>query len=67
VGPDLTHIGTRSTLGAATIPNTRGNLGGWVVNRQSIKPGNTMPPHKIDAADLPALLDYLRASNDRTS
>lgn len=61
VGPDLTHIGSRLTLGAATIPNTRGHLGGWVVDPQSIKPGNKMPPQKIDAQDLPALLDYLQS------
>lgn len=59
LGPDLTHIGSRLTLGAATIPNTRGHLGGWVVNAQSVKPGNPMPPQKIPAEDVPALLDYL--------
>ena len=61
LGPDLTHIGTRLTLGAATIPNTRGHLGGWVVDPQAIKPGNKMPPQKISADELPALLDYLES------
>ncbi|MBW3608541.1 MAG: c-type cytochrome [Actinobacteria bacterium] len=61
VGPDLTHIGRRLTLGAATIPNTRGHLGGWVVNSQTIKPGNKMPPQKIAAEELPALLTYLES------
>jgi cytochrome c oxidase subunit 2 len=59
VGPDLTHVGSRLTLGAAAVPNTRGHLGGWVVNSQSIKPGNKMPPQKVSADDLPALLTYL--------
>lgn len=60
-GPDLTHIGSRLTLGAATIPNTRGHLGGWIVDSQSIKPGNKMPPQKVAASELPALLAYLES------
>lgn len=60
-GPDLTHVGRRLTLGAATIPNTRGHLGGWVVNSQTVKPGNRMPPQKIPAEELPALLTYLES------
>lgn len=61
LGPDLTHMASRSTLGAATIPNTRGHLGGWVVDAQAIKPGNLMPPQKVPAEELPALLDYLES------
>ncbi|MFN7140139.1 MAG: cytochrome c oxidase subunit II [Limisphaerales bacterium] len=59
VAPDLTHIGSRRTLGANIIPNTRGHLGGWIVDPQQIKPGNLMPPNSIDSEDLHALLDYL--------
>src|SRR4029453_17455171 len=29
-GPDLTHLGSRQTLAAGTLPNTRGNLAGWI-------------------------------------
>jgi cytochrome c oxidase subunit II len=59
-GPDLTHIGTRLTLGAGTIPNNTANLAGWLVNPQAIKPGNEMPRTFIDADDLHALVDYLQ-------
>lgn len=59
IGPDLTHIATRVTLGAGTIPNNRGNLAGWVANPQPIKPGNRMPPSYLAADDLHALLAYL--------
>lgn len=59
VGPDLTHIASRLTLGANTIPNTRGNLGGWIANPQGIKPGNRMPPTVLDAEQLRSLLAYL--------
>ncbi len=61
VAPDLTHLASRQTLGAATIPNTTGHLGGWIVDSQSIKPGNNMPPNSLSGADLQALLAYLRS------
>ncbi len=59
LGPDLTHIGSRETLGAGTVENTRGNLYGWVVNSQHIKPGNQMPPTYLEADELHALVSYL--------
>jgi cytochrome c oxidase subunit 2 len=61
VGPELTHIGSRLTLAAGTLPNTRGHLGGWIVNAQSIKPGSRMPPNALAADDLQAVLTYLRS------
>jgi len=57
--PDLTHVATRSTLGAGTVPNTRGYLAGWILDPQHLKPGNRMPANAIDSGDLQALLDYL--------
>lgn len=60
VGPNLTHLASRKTLGAGTLPNTRGNLGGWVVDPQSIKPGVRMPSNQLEGKDLRALLDYLQ-------
>ncbi|RIK35954.1 MAG: cytochrome c oxidase subunit II [Chloroflexi bacterium] len=59
LGPDLTHLASRQTLGAGILPNTRGTLGGWISNPQHIKPGNLMPPSDITGEDLQALLDYL--------
>ena len=58
-GPDLTHLASRRTIGAATLPNTRGHLGGWIVDSQSIKPGNRMPPNNLDSESLQAMLAYL--------
>lgn len=60
-GPDLTHFGSRRTIGAATLPNTRGHLGGWIVDSQAVKPGNRMPPNLLDAESLQAVLDYLES------
>lgn len=59
LGPDLTHLASRSTIGAGALPNTRGNLAGWIVNAQAIKPGNKMPSMYLDSNQLQALLAYL--------
>jgi cytochrome c oxidase subunit 2 len=59
VGPDLTHLASRRTIAAATLLNTTGNLGGWIVDPQRIKPGTYMPSNSVDPADLRALLAYL--------
>jgi cytochrome c oxidase subunit II len=61
VGPDLTHFASRQTIGAGTVPNTRGHLAGWIIDSQSIKPGNLMPPVYMDPDDLEALLAYLES------
>jgi cytochrome c oxidase subunit II len=60
-GPDLTHVGSRSTIGAGVLPNTAENLVRWVRNPQDFKPGNKMPGHDLNDADLQALADYLRS------
>jgi cytochrome c oxidase subunit 2 len=59
VGPDLTHLASRRTIAAGTLPNTRGNLAGWILDAQAIKPGVKMPPTRLSSADLQALLAYL--------
>jgi cytochrome c oxidase subunit 2 len=59
VAPDLTHFGSRRSIGAATLPNTTGNLAGWIADSHRIKPGNRMPPMSIAPADMQPLLAYL--------
>lgn len=61
VGPDLTHLGSRLTIAAGTLPNTKGNLGGWIADPQSIKPGNHMATVELKSDDLQPLLDYLES------
>jgi len=33
MGPDLTHVASRSTLAAGSIPNTRGHMAAWIADR----------------------------------
>ena len=60
-GPDLTHLASRRTIAAGTLPNTRGALAGWIVDPQRIKPGARMPPNMLKPQDLDALLTYLQS------
>jgi cytochrome c oxidase subunit II len=61
VAPELTHLASRKTIAAGTLPFSRGHLAGWITNSQEIKPGNHMPPVPLDPDDLQALLSYLES------
>jgi cytochrome c oxidase subunit 2 len=43
IGPNLTHIATRTTIGAATYPNDPQHLARWIKNDEAMKPGSIMP------------------------
>ena len=57
--PDLTHIASRSTIGAGSVPNTRGYLAGWIADPQHIKPGSRMPSVGLSGEELQAVVAYL--------
>jgi len=59
VGPDLTHLASRSTLAANTIPNTPSELSGWIRDPQHVKPGNRMPALGLSPDELKAVVAYL--------
>jgi cytochrome c oxidase subunit 2 len=61
VGPDLTHVASRLTLAGGTLPNTRGNLAGWILNPHQIKPGVKMPAVPMSGAQLEAVVAYLES------
>jgi len=61
VGPDLTHVASRQTIAAGTLPNDREHLASWIANSQEIKPGNRMPPIPFNSDDMNSLLDYLQS------
>lgn len=60
VGPDLTHVGSRSIIGAGVLDNTPENLQRWIRSAQSVKPGVLMPSYtNLSDEDVRALTDYL--------
>jgi cytochrome c oxidase subunit II len=60
IGPDLTHVATRLTLAAGTIPTSQQHVRRWISSTHTIKPDALMPPFKdLPASDLDALAAYL--------
>jgi cytochrome c oxidase subunit 2 len=61
VGPDLTHVASRTTLAAGAIPNTPEELARWIEDPQSIKPGTQMPASGLTPTQLQQLVAYLQS------
>ena len=60
VGPDLTHIGSRLSLGALALPNEPDDFLRWIGHTRAVKPGVLMPPFgMLSKDDLRALAAYL--------
>jgi cytochrome c oxidase subunit 2 len=60
VGPDLTHVASRSTLAALRIPNQTTYLRDWIRDSQRFKPGNQMPSFGgLSDQELRGLVAYL--------
>ena len=59
LGPDLTHFDGRLTLAGASVAKNAGNLAGWIMDPQHIKPGALMPNQYLNSNDLNDLLAYL--------
>jgi cytochrome c oxidase subunit 2 len=57
--PDLTHLASRRTLAAGTLPNNYHNLGDWIQSPQASKPGSKMPDQHLTAGQLSDTLAYL--------
>lgn len=60
LGPDLTHLMSRRTIAAGTLPNDRENLSHWISHAQTVKPGNRMPTLAPPPAELAAAAAYLQ-------
>jgi cytochrome c oxidase subunit II len=60
LGPDLTLVGARRTIGAGTLPGGIGNIAGWIASAQHLKPDNLMPSYdRLEGPQLRALAAYL--------
>jgi cytochrome c oxidase subunit 2 len=59
--PDLTHVGSRRTLGAGTLPNSGADMARWIGDPSSVKPGVQMPgfADQLTPYQLGELVDYL--------
>jgi cytochrome c oxidase subunit 2 len=60
VGPDLTHVGSRLSLAAGTLPNDAAAFGRWLALTDDVKPGVHMPAFgMLPAGEIRALAAYL--------
>ncbi len=61
VGPDLTHVGSRKSLGAGVLEPTIANIADWIAHTDDVKPEVEMPAYSdLPPADLTALATYLK-------
>jgi cytochrome c oxidase subunit II len=61
-GPDLTHVGSRKTIGAALLPMNAGSIAGWIASSQHLKPGNLMPSFRqFSGEELRELAAYVES------
>ena len=61
-GPNLTHIGSRSTIAAGRYPNTAAYLALWIKNARKMKPEAIMPTLGMDEYD-PVLKAKVTSAN----
>lgn len=61
LGPDLTHIGTRSTIAGSIYPNDAENMAKWLANPQQRKPGTTMLNLGLNPDQIAAVVAYLQS------
>jgi cytochrome c oxidase subunit 2 len=59
VGPDLTHVASRPTIGAGVLENTPANLARWIADAPSVKEGARMPAIPLDPVERRAVVAYL--------
>lgn len=62
IGPDLTHVGSRLTIGAGTLPNDPDAFIRWIERTEDVKPGVHMPAFgMLDPTELESLASYLES------
>jgi cytochrome c oxidase subunit 2 len=62
IGPDLTHVGSRRSIGAGMLPNNSETMLRWLARTEEVKPGVLMPSFgMLPDEDLRALAAYMEA------
>ena len=62
LGPDLTRVGARASLGAGMWRMNLGNLAGWIADVGDMKPGAQMPSYNhLTGPDLRAVSTWLES------
>lgn len=61
LGPNLTHVGSRTHVAAGVLENNEANLRLWLKNPDAIKPGSKMPNLNLSDEQITALVAYLQS------
>jgi cytochrome c oxidase subunit 2 len=61
IGPNLTHVGGRTTIAGALFENNAENLGRWIEDPPGRKPGSLMPKLNLPPDQVAALVAYLQS------
>ncbi len=61
VGPNLTHVASRTSIAGGMFTNTEGNLERWLTNPPAVKPGSVMPNLNLTKTEIDALTAYLQS------
>jgi len=59
LGPDLSHLTSRKTLAAGSLPNDAAHLAQWISDPQGVKPGNLMQKPDLAPNELRDVVAYL--------
>jgi cytochrome c oxidase subunit 2 len=61
IGPDLSHLGSRVTVGAGILPNTEDAIARFIARPELVKPGSRMPAFDmLPPDDIRAMAAWLR-------
>jgi cytochrome c oxidase subunit 2 len=61
IGPDLTHIGSRTSIAAGLYENNRTEMARWIRDPPAMKPGSLMPKLGMSEDDIAAIVAYLES------
>ncbi|HUO99961.1 MAG TPA: cytochrome c oxidase subunit II [Gemmatimonadota bacterium] len=60
MGPDLTRVGSRTTIAGGILPNTPQAMSGWLRHPDSVKPGALMPDLNMAEDRISTLVGFLQ-------
>jgi cytochrome c oxidase subunit 2 len=61
IGPNLTHVGSRTSIAGSMFPNDPEHLARWIGNPQKQKPGATMLNLGLNPDQIAAVVAYLQS------
>ena len=63
IGPNLTHVGSRTTIAGGMFPNDSAHLARWIADATALKPGSLMPRMQppLSDGDIALIVAYLQS------